>query len=217
MRESYPDAHHDHSANTIFGFWVYLMTDFILFATFFAAYAVLRTGTFGGPGARELFHLPFALAETLVLLTSTFTCGMASLAISRSTRKRLFIWYGVTFFLGLCFLGMLSCDFIHLVEMGQSWDQNAFLSAYFSLVGLHGLHIVIGLFFIIFFLAQVWIRGIIPVTIRRLTCLKLFWFFSYFIWIFMFTIVYLLGATPDPVHGHTKESELKAFMSEPRP
>jgi cytochrome o ubiquinol oxidase subunit 3 len=193
--EAYPDTHHDPSANTIFGFWVYLMTDFILFDTFFAAYAVLRTGTFGGPSASQLLNLSLALAETCVLLTSSFSCGMATLAISQNKKRKLFAWYGLTFFLGLCFLGMLGFDFADLVNRGQDWTKNAFLSSYFTLVGLHGLHIVAGLIFMIFFLVQVRIRGLIPVTIRRLICLKIFWFFSYIVWIFMFTIVYLIGAT----------------------
>lgn len=191
----YPDTHHDVSSNTIFGFWLYLMTDFILFATFFAAFAVLRNNTFGGPSAKELFSLPFALAQTLVLLISSLTCGMASLAIVRNDKKSLYGWYAATFLLGSCFLAMMYTDFSHLIASGNSWSRNAFLSSYFTLVGLHGIHIVVGLLFMIFFLAQVRIRGLIPVTIRRLSCLKMFWFFSYIVWVFMFTIVYLLGAS----------------------
>ncbi|HEX2583342.1 MAG TPA: cytochrome c oxidase subunit 3 [Chlamydiales bacterium] len=193
--EQYPDAHHDVSSNTIFGFWLYLMTDFILFATFFAVFAVLRNNTFGGPTAQELFSLPFALAETLVLLTSSLTCGMASLALPRNDKKSLYGWYGATFLLGAFFLGMMYTDFAHLVQSGNSWSRSGFLSSYFTLIGLHGLHIVIALLFMVFFLAQVWVRGLIPVTIRRLTCLKMFWFFSCIVWVFMFTIIYLIGAT----------------------
>jgi cytochrome o ubiquinol oxidase subunit 3 len=193
--EHFPDAHHDVSATTIFGFWMYLMTDFILFATFFAAYAVLKNNTFGGPSAQELFSLPYALAQTLVLLTSSLTCGLASLAIPRNDKKQLYAWYGATFLLGVCFLAMVYADFAHLVGSGNSWTRNGFLTSYFTLVGLHGLHIAIGLLFILFFLVEVHCRGLIPLTIRRLTCLKLFWFFSYIVWIFMFTIVYLIGAS----------------------
>lgn len=193
--EHFPDTHHDASANTIFGFWVYLMTDFILFATLFAAYAVLRNNTFGGPSARELLSIPYALGQTLVLLVSSFTCGMAMLAVPKNDKPKLYAWYGATFLLGLCFLVMIFIDFAHLVESGNSWSRNGFLSAYFSLVGLHGLHIALGLLFMAFFLWEVSKRGLIPVTIRRLTCLKLFWFFSYIVWIFMFTIVYLIGAS----------------------
>ncbi len=193
--EHYPDTHHDVSSNTIFGFWLYLMTDFILFATFFATFAVLRNNTFGGPTAQELFSLPFALAQTLILLMSSLTCGIASLAVVRNDKKSLYGWYGMTFLLGVFFLGMVYADFAHLVKSGNHWSRSGFLSSYFALVGLHGIHIALGLLFMVFFLAQVRVRGLIPVTIRRLTCLKMFWFFSYIVWVFMFTIVYLLGAT----------------------
>jgi cytochrome o ubiquinol oxidase subunit III len=193
--EHFPDAHHDASANTIFGFWIYLMTDFIMFATLFAAYAVLRNNTFGGPSARELLSIPYALVQTLVLLTSSFSCGMAMLSVRKNDKTKLFAWYGISFLLGLCFLFMIGFDFAHLIETGNTWTRNAFLSSYFTLVGLHGLHIVLGLIFMVFFLLQVRVRGLIPVTIRRLACLKQFWFFSYIVWIFMFTIVYLIGAS----------------------
>jgi cytochrome o ubiquinol oxidase subunit III len=194
-KEHFPDSHHDVSANTIFGFWVYLMTDFIMFATFFATYAVLRNNTFGGPTAKELLDIHFAFGQTLVLLLSSFTCGLAMLAIPQGKKGSLFAWYGITFLLGAVFLYMVGIDFARLIASGNDWTKNAFLTSYFSLIGLHGLHIVAGLIFMVFFLVQVGLRGLVPVTIRRLTCLKLFWFFSYVVWIFMFTIVYLIGAT----------------------
>lgn len=192
--EQYPDTHHDTSSNVIFGFWLYLMTDFIMFATFFATYAVLRDNTFGGPTGKELFNLPMALTQTILLLTSSLTCGFASLSMERGNKRGLYFWYGVTFLLGLSFLGLIFQDFSDLIVSGNPWSRSAFLSSYFSLIGLHGLHIVVGLLCIVFFLTQVKVRGLIPVTIRRLTCLKMFWFFSYIVWIFMFTIIYLLGA-----------------------
>jgi cytochrome o ubiquinol oxidase subunit 3 len=181
-------SHTDVSNNTIFGFWVYLMTDFILFATLFATYAVLRNATFGGPTGAAIFHLPYALAETLVLLASTFTC-----AITMLDKKRLLLWYSLTFFLGLVFFALMIADFSRLIAAGHSWAQSAFLSAYFTLVGTHGLHIFFGLLFMAAFVIQTLQRGLIPVTLRRLTCLNIFWFFSYFVWIFMFTLVYLMG------------------------
>ncbi len=189
------DTHHDATSNTLFGLWIYLMTDFILFATLFAAYAVLRNNTFGGPTAHELLSQPYALAETVVLLSSTFTFGLGMLAIPRNDKRKLFSWLGITFLLGLCFLSLVGAEFLHLINTGNSWSRNAFLTSYFTLVGTHGLHIVVGLFLIAFFLREVYQRGLIPVTIRRLTCLKVFWFFSYIVWIFMFTIVYLIGAS----------------------
>ena len=186
--------HHDPTANTIFGFWIYLMTDCIMFATLFAAYAVLHDSTFGGPTARELFSLPYALAGTVVLLLSSFTCGMAMLAVPRKEKMKTIAWYGVTFVLGLCFLALIGVEFSRLVESGNGWQRNAFLTSYFTLIGTHALHIVFGLVFMALFMVQVFRWGLIEITIRRLSCLKIFWFFSYLIWIFMFAIVYLIGA-----------------------
>jgi cytochrome o ubiquinol oxidase subunit 3 len=194
--EHHADLHYiEVSKNTIFGFWVYLMTDAILFATLFATYAVLHDNTFGGPSSRELFSLPHALGETIVLLASSLTCGLAMLAVSKSDKTKTIGWYGATFILGVCFLAMVGTEFSRLIASGNGWDRNAFLTAYFTLIGTHALHIVFGLLFMIVFLWEVFRRGLVPVTIRRLTCLKLFWFFSYFIWIFMFAIVYLIGAS----------------------
>ncbi len=187
------EHHHDVSSNTIFGFWIYLITDFILFATLFAAYAVLRNGTWGGPTARELFSLNYALSETLVLLTSSFTCGMGMLAVHRNAKKQMTAWFVITFLLGITFLGMVWNELDHLVQKGITWQTSAFLSSYFTLVGTHGLHIAFGLLFMIVFIAQALRRGITSATNRRLTCLSMFWFFSYVVWIFMFSIVYLMG------------------------
>lgn len=191
--ENFPDPHHDASNNAIFGFWIYLMTDFILFATLFATYAVLKNATFGGPSARELFNLPNVLIQTLILSTSSLTCGLAMLSVPMNDKKKLLGWYGVTFLLGVAFLFFVWSDFSHLIQSGNGWTRNAFLSAYFTLIGTHALHIVLGLFFMAIILHQVWHWGLIPATQRRLTCLSMFWFFSYIIWIFMYTIVYLIG------------------------
>ncbi len=193
--EKYPDPHNDINANTVFGFWIYLMTDFILFATLFATYAVLEKGTFGGPTAKQLFHLPYVLVETLLLLGSSFTCGLATLHIEKNNIRKLSGWYGATFALGLAFLLMVGAEFVQLINEGHTWDKSAFLSAYFTLIGTHAIHIFFGLLFIPVFIGDVLRRGLIPVTIRRLTCLKLFWFFSYIVWIFMFTFVYLMGVS----------------------
>ena len=187
--------HHEVSSNTLFGFWIYLMTDAIVFATLFAAYAVLRNSTFGGLTAHELLSLPYALLETVVLLASTFTCGLAMLAVPKNNKKQTIGWYAATFVLGFVFLVLVGNEFASLIESGNGWQKNAFLSSYFTLIGTHALHIVFGLLFMFVFLWEVKKRGLVPVTIRRLTCLKLFWFFSYFIWIFMFAIVYLIGAS----------------------
>ncbi len=190
---------HDHHAEaerydkTIFGFWIYLMTDCIVFATFFAAYAVLHNNTFGGPSSRDLFSLPFALSETLILLTSSFTCGLAMLAAHRKEKAKVMALFGVTFLLGLSFLGLELTEFSHLVHEGNSWQRSAFLSSFFSLVGCHGLHITCGLFWMFVMMAHVSIRGLTASTLRRLTCLSLFWHFLDVIWVLIFTIVYLMG------------------------
>lgn len=187
--------HFEVTTNTIFGFWIYLMTDFILFATLFASYAVLHDSTFGGPPAREILSIPYSMAETLVLLTSSFTCSLAIMSVTRDQKKRMAAWFAVTFLLGLAFLIMVGIEFGSMIHEGNTWQRNAFLSSYFTLIGTHALHIVFGLLFIIVFVWQGLKRGLIPIVTRRLTCLSMFWFFSYIVWIFMYTIVYLMGAS----------------------
>lgn len=188
---------HEHAAadnKSIFGFWVYLMTDCIVFATLFATYAVLHNNTYGGPSAGQLFSLPFVLTETMLLLISSFTCGLAMLAI-RARQKNLAIgWFVLTFLLGAGFLAMELYEFSHLVHEGESWRRSGFLSAFFTLVGTHGLHITIGLLWIGVMLFRVMRDGITRANVRRLTMLSLFWHFLDIVWIFIFTFVYLMGA-----------------------
>ncbi len=179
-----------------FGFWVYLMTDCVLFASLFATYAVLRGNTFGGPGGRELFSLPYVLLETLLLLTSSFTCGLAVLASKRQDVGKLLQWFGITFILGALFLLMEVTEFRQLAIEGNSWHRSGFLSSFFTLVGTHGLHITIGLLWMAILMLKVKSRGLTSSMLRRLTLLSLFWHFLDIIWIFIFTIVYLLGAVP---------------------
>jgi cytochrome o ubiquinol oxidase subunit 3 len=169
------------------------MTDCILFATLFATYAVLHTSTWGGPTSKELWNLPFALAETLVLLASSFTCGLAGIAARHEDKNKVCFWFGVTFLLGLAFLAMEWTEFSRLIHGGNGWQRNAFLSAFFTLVGTHGLHIAAGLLWIIVLVPQIFRKGLTPITIRRLTCLSMFWLFFYVVWIFVFTFVYLMG------------------------
>lgn len=179
---------------TIFGFWVYLMTDCVLFASLFATFAVLRNSTFGGPSGNQLFSMPYALTETLILLTSSFSCGLAILAAQRRNKKLVIALFSLTFLLGAAFLAMELTEFTHLVHDGDSWRRSGFLSAFFTLVGTHGLHITVGLLWMMVMMAQVLRRGLTSVNIRKLTLLSLFWHFLDVIWIFIFTIVYLLGA-----------------------
>jgi cytochrome o ubiquinol oxidase subunit III len=185
-------AHHN-STKTTFGFWVYLMTDCILFATLFATFAVLRNRTAGGPDGAELFSLPFVFAETMLLLFSSFACGLALLAARRGNKYRTLTMLSFTGVLGAGFLAMELYEFGHLVSEGHSWQASAFLSAFFTLVGTHGLHILLGLIWIIVMLTQILGRGLTVHTVRRLGLFSLFWHFLDIIWIFIFSIVYLLG------------------------
>jgi cytochrome o ubiquinol oxidase subunit III len=193
-------AAHHHDADqetydrTLFGFWIYIITDCVMFATLFATYAVLHTNTFGGPSGSELFVLPEVLAETLILLTSSFTCGLAMQSAFRNEKNKVLAFFGITFLLGLSFLFIEFKEFYHLVHTGNSWERSAFLSSFFTLVGTHGAHITCGLLWIGVMLFQVARRGLTLPTLRRLSCLSMFWHFLDIIWIFIFTIVYLMGA-----------------------
>ncbi|HEV2403219.1 MAG TPA: cytochrome o ubiquinol oxidase subunit III [Candidatus Saccharimonadales bacterium] len=178
----------------VFGFWVYLMTDCVLFASLFAVYAVLHNNTFGGPSGSQLFSLPYVLLETLSLLTSSFTCGLAMVATRLRSQKQVLVWLGLTFILGLTFLGLELKEFHHLALIGDSWRRSGFLSAYFALVGTHGAHITVGLIWMAVMMVLVWSGGLSRSSLRRLTLFSLFWHFLDIIWIFIFTIVYLFGA-----------------------
>jgi cytochrome o ubiquinol oxidase subunit 3 len=187
-------VHHEITDRNTFGFWVYLMTDCMLFACLFAAYAVLHPNTFGGPSGKDLFELPFVLAETLILLTSTFTSGMGTLAAQEHSKKKFLFWYGITFLLGASFVALELYEFSHLVSEGFSWRRSGFLTSFFSLVGTHGTHVSFGLIWMLVMMFQVGFRGFTHHTLRRQTCLKLFWHFLDLVWIFIFTFVYLMGA-----------------------
>lgn len=186
---------HEADSKTIFGFWVYLMTDCVLFASLFATYAVLRNNTFGGESASDLFSMPYVLVETLILLTSSFVCGLAMLAVHQRDKRKALISFAITALLGLTFLGMELYEFTHLVHEGNSWRESGFLSAFFTLVGTHGAHITVGLIWMGVMMLQLKKRGFTHGVTRRLTLLSLFWHFLDIVWIFIFTFVYLLGAT----------------------
>lgn len=178
---------------TTFGFWVYIMTDCVLFASLFAVYAVLHGNTFGGPSGKQLFDLPYVLSETLLLLTSSFTCGLAMLSAAKGDKNKVLLWFIVTFLLGASFLGLEVHEFRHLIVEWDSWRRSSFLSSYFILVGTHGMHIMVGLLWMAVMLVRVYKQKLTESTIRRLTLLSLFWHFLDIIWIFIFTIVYLFG------------------------
>ncbi|MDB4939923.1 MAG: cyoC [Candidatus Doudnabacteria bacterium] len=176
-----------------FGFWVYLMTDLLSFAAVFAAFAVLRNNTFGGPSGRELFSLPFVLIETFILLTSSFTCGLAMLAAQDGDKKKVITWFSTTFILGASFLVMEFTEFHKLIVEGNGPQRSGFLTSFFALVGLHGLHIFIGLLWMFIAMVMTQKRGLTIKSKSNLTRLSLFWHFLDIVWIFIFTIVYLMG------------------------
>jgi cytochrome o ubiquinol oxidase subunit 3 len=179
---------------TSFGFWVYLMTDCVLFASLFATYAVLHNNTFGGPSGRELFGLPFVLAETVILLTSSFTAGLGLLAARAGSKRAALALFAITFVLGAAFLGLELYEFAELVHEGNSWQRSGFLSAFFTLVGTHGGHITAGLIWMAVLMGKILRHGLNPTNIKRLGLLTMFWHFLDVVWIFIFTMVYLMGA-----------------------
>jgi cytochrome o ubiquinol oxidase subunit 3 len=169
------------------------MTDFVLFASLFAVYAVLRGGTFGGPSSAQLFNAPFALAETLILLTSSFSCGLAFLAARAEQARLTLIGLGTTFLLGAAFLTLELSEFARLIASGNGPARSGFLSSYFTLVGTHGLHVFIGLVWVIILAVYIRKRGLTRGNLRKIALFSLFWHFLDLIWIFIFTIVYLMG------------------------
>ena len=177
-----------------YGFWIFLLSDIIMFSAFFAAHAVLSGATAGGPSGRDLFDLNSVAVETACLLLSSFTCGMASIG-AWSRRKSLF--YGgmtVTFVLGAVFLGLEIREFTGLVARGAGPSRSAFLSSFFTLVGCHGLHVTAGLLWLLTMMAQVFARGFRPEILRRIPCFSLFWHALDIVWVGVFSIVYLIGA-----------------------
>lgn len=178
---------------TYFGFWTYIMTDCVLFASLFATYAVLHQNTYGGPPGRDIFSPPYVLVETLALLTSSFTVGLAMLAARRRLKTQVVLWLLVTFALGAVFLGMEINEFHHMVAEGNSWSRSGFLSAFFTLVSTHGLHISVGLAWMAAMIIKIVKHGFGRATVRRLKMLSLFWHFLDIVWIFIFTVVYMLG------------------------
>jgi len=186
------DHHEELYDKTVFGFWVYLLTDFILFAVLFAVYLVLRNNTFGGPPARELFDLSHNLVQTLILLVSTTIIGFAGACAHRKYRGSTIILFFIAFVLGIAFMCMELGEFNRLIQSGNSWQRSAFLSGYFTLIATHGLHMILALLWVIVLIIPVCIQGITPVSLLRLTCLRMFWQFLNVVWVFIFTIVYLL-------------------------
>lgn len=169
------------------------MTDIMIFGTFFAAYIVLKNNTNGGPGPADLFELNGVIASTLILLTSSYTCGLAVLAMHKGKQRALIGWLGLTAMLGALFIGLEIKEFAAFVNEGATMSTSAFLSAFYTLVGTHGLHVTIGLVWMIGLMIQLTQKGITPVTKRKVHIISLFWHFLDVVWIFVFTVVYLMG------------------------
>lgn len=192
---SHHEEHHheDHESLKVLGFWIFLVTDCLLFGTLFATYVILRNHTDGGPIGKELFDIPGFIAETFILLTSSFTSGLATLAMHKGKAKQLIGWLMVTALLGFAFIGFEVNEFYHMVMEGATISRSAFLSAFFTLVGTHGLHVSIGLVWMIAIMIQLSRRGITAVTKRKVSNLSLYWHFLDAVWIFLLTVVYLMG------------------------
>ena len=188
-----PDQHQDTFSKTTLGFWIYLMTDSLLFATLFCTYAVLHNETFDGPSARDLFSLSTAFSETMILLLSSVTCGLGMLSALRNKKNQVIAWLAVSFLLGASFVAIELTEFTHLFQEGNSWQRSAFLSSFFALVSTHGLHVSFGLLWMVVMMAQVFRRGVTVITFRRLITFSMFWHFLDLVWIFIFTFVYLMG------------------------
>ena len=192
-REEY--EHPDTVANQAFGFWIYLMTDLVLFAAIFATYAVLAHSYAGGPSGKDLFDLHYTFGETMLLLFSSATYGMAVLAMYKGRKNRVLVWLAVTFVLGLGFIFMEINEFYHMILDGNGPQRSGFLSAFFTLVGTHGTHVSFGLIWMAVMVIQVISKGLTTPVQSRLMRLSMFWHFLDIVWIGVFTIVYLMGVT----------------------
>lgn len=177
------------------GFWLYLMTDCLLFGSLFATYAVLRGATAGGPTEAELFEMPMVLAQTLILLASTLTTGLMLVAMRQKRSSEFIAWLVLTIAFGISFLSLELHEFSTLVAEGQSWQASASRSAFFALVGTHGLHIAVGLLWAAVLLISYLRRGFTTKIVRQAKLFALFWHFLDVIWIFIFTFVYLIGVS----------------------
>lgn len=193
--QSSESAHHDaeHQDLKTFGFWIFVSTDMILFACLFATYLVLRTHTDGGPTPRSIFDVPGFSAETFILLTSSFTGGLATMMSRVGKRQWVIVWLIVTMLLGLSFVGLELKEFIHDAHIGATAQRSAFLSAFFTLVSTHGLHVSMGIFWMLLTTIQVARRGLNVVTMRKIFVVNLYWHFLDVVWVFIFTVVYLSG------------------------
>ncbi|MFT4012533.1 MAG: cytochrome o ubiquinol oxidase subunit III [Paracoccus sp. (in: a-proteobacteria)] len=184
--------HHPDGASTNIGFWVYLMSDCLMFAVLFAAFGVLHGNLAAGPGPKDLFDLELVALNTAMLLLSSITFGFAMLRAHAQDKTGALRWLAVTLFFGLCFLSIELYEFAHLIHEGAGPQRSAFLSSFFALVGTHGLHVAFGSIWLVTLAVQIRKFGLTGANLRRLGCLSLFWHFLDLIWIGVFSIVYLL-------------------------
>lgn len=185
---------HELYSKTTFGFWLYLMTDCVVFASLFATYGVLRNNTAGGPDGNELFDLWFVLVETLLLLVSSLTAGLALLYVRAGMRRDALTWMAITFISGAGFLALELYEFAALIGEGYSWQTSGFLTSYFTLVGTHGLHIAVGLLWLEVLIVRAYQNRLTPKIVQQFTLFSLFWHFLDIVWILIFSLVYLMGA-----------------------
>lgn len=191
---AYHLAHEPHPPNgTALGFWLYLMSDCLIFAALFATFGVLGRSYAAGPTGAQLFDLTLVAINTAFLLLSSITFGFAMLRKQQKDVRGTLVWLGITGVLGLCFLGLELYEFAHLIGQGATPQRSAFLSAFFALVGTHGLHVMFGIIWLVVLMAQISKHGLLPENNRRLMCLSMFWHFLDVVWIGVFTFVYLMG------------------------
>jgi cytochrome o ubiquinol oxidase subunit 3 len=179
-----------------YGFWIFLLSDIVMFSALFAAYAVLVRATAGGPTGPQLFSQPSVAIQTACLLASSYTCGLMLQAVNASNRDATYLFAGITFALGAVFLGLEFREFAGMISIGATPQRSAFLSAFFALVGCHGLHVTAGLIWLALLMAHVRLKGFRPNVSRRLLCFALFWHALDIIWVGLFTVVYLMGVAP---------------------
>lgn len=191
----YVTEHHPENG-TLLGFWLYLMSDCLVFACLFATYAVIGRNYAGGPTGAEIFDLPLVAVNTGLLLLSSITYGFAMLEMQRDRQRSTLIWLAVTGLLGACFIGFELYEFVSLIHEGAGPQRSGFLTAFFALVGTHGLHVSFGIIWLVTLMFQTKRHGLTPENRRRLMCLSMFWHFLDVVWIGVFTFVYLMGVLP---------------------
>ncbi len=189
----YLEEDHHPEGSTNLGFWLYLMSDCLIFATLFATYAVLGRNYAAGPSPADLFDLKLVAINTAMLLFSSITYGFAMLQMERGAKQETLFWLGITGLFGLAFLGIELYEFYHMIHEGATPQRSAFLSAFFTLVGTHGLHVTFGIIWLVTLMVQVSKHGLIHENRRRLMCLSMFWHFLDVVWIGVFSVVYLMG------------------------